>query len=78
MPDSFSPRKEGELSARIVETDGPLSVDARLTLEANRNFLLEGTLAPKAGVPPGLERSLRLLGPADAAGRREFSIGGSI
>ncbi len=78
MPDTFSPAKDGELSARIVETDGPLSVDARLTLESNRNFLLEGTIAPKGAVAPGLERSLRLLGPADAGGRREFSIAGSI
>ena len=28
--------------------------------------------------PPAMEQSLQLLGPADAAGRRQFSVGGTL
>jgi len=53
-------------------------VDAQLTLSRTRNFALEGTLAPRGPVPPAMERSLQLLGPADATGRRQFSVGGTL
>jgi hypothetical protein len=29
-------------------------------------------------VPEAMQKSLELLGPADASGRRQFSIGGSL
>jgi hypothetical protein len=35
-------------------------------------------LAPRGPVPPAMERSLQLLGPADASGRRPFSVGGTL
>jgi hypothetical protein len=78
MPDPAMPGDNEELSALVADKEGPLGVDARLTLSPDRSFLLEGTLAPRGGTPPELEKSLRLLGPADAAGRREFSVGGTI
>jgi hypothetical protein len=66
------------ISARVVDKQGPFSVDARLTLSADRSFLLEGTLAPRGDTPPALLRSLQLLGPPDAAGRRPFSVSGTL
>lgn len=66
------------LAGRVTDREGPFSVDARLTLSRDRSFLLEGTLAPRGAVPPGLERSLQLLGPADASGRRPFSVSGTL
>jgi hypothetical protein len=39
---------------------------------------LKGTLLPRGQVPPAMERSLQLLGPADATGRRQFSVGGTL
>lgn len=78
MPDPTMPADSQELSARVTDKDGALGVEARLTLSPDRSFLLEGKLATRGGTPPGLERSLRLLGPADAQGRRDFSVGGTI
>jgi general secretion pathway protein N len=79
MPDPQGSSTPGDaLTARVADKEGPFSVDARLTLSRDRSFLLEGTLAPRGNTPPELERSLQLLGPADAAGRRPFSVSGTL
>ena len=67
-----------ELHARVTDKDGPFSFDGRFTLGADRSFLLEGTLAPRGSTPPALVRSLELLGPADATGRRPVSVSGTL
>lgn len=66
------------VTAYVVDKGGPFSVEAQLTLARNREFLLEGMLAPRGPVPPAMEQSLQMLGPADASGRRPFSIGGTL
>lgn len=66
------------LTAQVRDQDGPFAVDGQLTLSPARGFSLEGTIAPRGPVPPSVERVLQLLGPADASGRREFSVGGSL
>ena len=68
----------GQLAARVPDRDGPFAVDARLTVSRDRSFLLDGTLMPRGPVAPALERSLQLLGPADASGRRPFSVSGTF
>lgn len=68
----------GRLTARVTDKEGPFSFEGRFTLEADRNFLLEGMLAPRGNTPPQLERSLELLGPADASGRRPVSVSGTL
>jgi len=78
MPDPQAAAGSNELAGRVTDRQGPFSVDARLTLSRDRSFLLEGTLAPRGAVPSGLERSLQLLGPADASGRRPFSVSGTL
>lgn len=66
------------ISARVTDKEGPFVVDGRVTLSPDRSFLLEGTLAPRGDTPPALRRSLELLGPADAAGRRPISVSGTL
>jgi general secretion pathway protein N len=66
------------ITARVSDKSGPLVVDAQLTLSPDRSFLLDGTLAPRGDTPPELRRSLEILGPADAAGRRPFSVSGTL
>jgi hypothetical protein len=79
LPDPKSQPKPGAgISARVTDKEGPFAVDGRLTLSPDRSFLLEGTLAPRGDTPPTLRRSLELLGPADAAGRRQFGVSGTI
>jgi hypothetical protein len=79
LPDSGAPAGTvAGISARIIDKEGPFAVDARLTVAADRNFLLEGTLAPRGDTPPALRRSIEILGPADAQGRRPFTVSGTL
>jgi hypothetical protein len=79
LPDPKSQAEPGAgISARVTDKEGPFAVDGRLTLSPDRSFLLEGTLAPRGDTPPALRRSLELLGPADAEGRRQFGVSGTI
>jgi hypothetical protein len=66
------------VTARVADTDGPLVVDALLTLAPGRSFKFEGTVAPRADAAPDLARGLAILGPADATGRREFGMSGTF
>ena len=77
-PSLSVPQDPANLTAQVADKDGPFSVDAQLTLSRTRNFAFEGTLLPRGQVPPAMERSLQLLGPADATGRRQFSVGGTL
>jgi general secretion pathway protein N len=77
-PSLSVPQDPANLTAQVADKDGPFSVDAQLTLSRTRNFAFEGTLLPRGQVPPAMERSLQLLGPADAMGRRQFSVGGTL
>jgi hypothetical protein len=83
LPDPQAPGSQAGttttgISARITDKEGPFAVDGRLTLGPGRDFLLEGTLAPRGDTPPALRRSLEILGPPDAAGRRPFSVSGTL
>ena len=78
LPDPQAAAGTTGISARVSDKEGPFAVDGRVTLAPDRSFLLEGTLAPRGDTPPALRRSLELLGPADAAGRRPFSVSGTI
>ena len=78
QPSLSLPQDPANLTAQVRDIDGPFSVDAQITVSRDRNFSLEGTLAPRGPVPPAMQQSLQLLGPADAAGRRQFSVGGSL
>lgn len=78
MPHPSVQSAAGELDARIVDTAGPFDVEARLTLDQDREFLFEGLIAATGGVPDPIRQALELLGPPDAAGRREFSVSGSL
>lgn len=78
QPSLSVPVDPANLTAQVVDKEGPFAVDGQLTLSRTRNFAFEGTLAPRGPVPPAMERSLQLLGPADPAGRRQFSVGGTL
>jgi hypothetical protein len=72
------PVDPANVTAQVVDKEGPYAVEAQFTLSRSRAFALEGALAPRGQVPASMQKSLELLGPADAAGRRQFSIGGSL
>lgn len=78
IPDPADTPAPGELTAHVGDKEGPFSFDGRFTLSPDRSFLLEGMLATRGPTPPALARSLELLGPADASGRRPLSISGTL
>ncbi len=63
---------------QLRDDGGPLETNATLTLSADRSWVLDGTVAVRAGGDPALHRRLDLLGAPDAAGRRRLSAAGSI
>jgi general secretion pathway protein N len=77
FPDPRTPSTGDKVTARI-DGGSPLTIDAALVLSAGRNFEIAGTVAGTGPLPPGVERALGALGPADAAGRREFSASGTF
>lgn len=77
-PSATGDAAQDSLTARVNDKEGPFSFEGRFTLGADRSFLLEGTLAPRGATPPALVRSLDLLGPADANGRRPVSVSGTL
>lgn len=79
MPDpTATAGAPGELSARVTDKEGPFSFEGRFTLLPDRSYLLEGLLAPRGSTPPELARSLELLGPPDADGRRQVGVSGTL
>jgi general secretion pathway protein N len=53
-------------------------VEGQLAVGKDRSFLLEGMVAARGDVPENMRRSLEILGPPDAAGRRPFSVSGTL
>lgn len=79
MPDpQATGGKAGDLTARVRDKEGPFSFEGRFTLAPDRSFLLDGSLAPRGNTPTPLLRSLELLGPPDASGRRPVSVSGTL
>lgn len=79
MPDpTATAGTPGELNARVTDKEGPFSFEGRFTLLPDRSYLLEGLLAPRGSTPPELARSLELLGPPDADGRRQVGVSGTL
>jgi hypothetical protein len=68
----------GDLTAFVTDKEGPFSFEGQFSLSPDRSFLLEGMLAPRGPTPQALARSLELLGPADARGRRPVSVSGTL
>lgn len=66
------------LVGRVRDTAAPLVVRAQLIVGRDRAYTLEGEVAPRAGAPRAITDSIAFLGPADAMGRRAFTITGTF
>jgi general secretion pathway protein N len=70
--------RQGEaLVGQLQDLDGPMQVSGSLTLGAQRDYTLEGQVAPRPNAPQSITDTLRFLGTPDAQGRRPFSIAGT-
>jgi general secretion pathway protein N len=66
------------LAGNVVDLGGPLRVAGTLKISPNRSYVLEGLVATQPDAPPDITRNLQYLGAADAQGRRQFSLAGSM
>jgi general secretion pathway protein N len=68
----------GYLTAKVTDKEGPFSVEAQLAIGRDRSFLFDGNVGTRGDVPEAMRRSLEILGPPDAQGRRPFSVSGTL
>jgi len=64
----------GALVGELHDLGGPLALDGTLRMTPEPGFVLDGKVATRGNAAPELARQLQILGPADAQGRRSFSI----
>jgi hypothetical protein len=67
------------MNGQLRDLEGPLEVNGQLTLQQSGSYEVNGTVASRASASEDLNKTLQLfLGPADAQGRRTFSLAGSF
>lgn len=67
------------LVGALNDTGGPVQITGTILLKAaDRSYLLEGLIATKPDAPPDFAKTLEFLGEADAQGRRQFSLSGTM
>jgi general secretion pathway protein N len=72
-----SSARDGKLIGQLKDLEGPMQVTGTATLAADRSYVVEGMVAPRAGAPRAVTDTLRFLGAPDAQGRRPFSVAGT-
>jgi hypothetical protein len=75
----FPPAAPGDpIQGQLQDLGGPLSVSGQLRLMRSGGYDLSGWVVARPSASPELVQALQLLGPADAQGRRMFSVAGSL
>lgn len=70
-------RQDERLVGKLQDLEGPMQVAGTLSLGADRSFVVEGMVAPRAGASDAVTGTLRFLGAPDSQGRRPFSLAGT-
>lgn len=66
------------LIGALQDVQAPISVAGTVTLSPGRNYLLDLKVAAREDAPPAIKNGMQYLGAPDAAGRRPFSISGTL
>lgn len=75
---SFPPGGTAPFSGTLVDTGGPLEVDAKLELTADQSWTLDGRMRTRNQGDAALNRALDMLSFADASGWRRLSAAGQF
>jgi general secretion pathway protein N len=76
---TFQETNSPTVAAAFRDTGGPLEVVGTLSLSPNREYVLEGSLTPRANAQRELVQGLSIMLPEpDENGRRSFSFPGSL
>lgn len=71
--------QEAPFSGTVAAVSGPLVMEnARIEVQPNGQFVIEGLVAAKADAPEMIVQGLQFLGPADARGFRPFRQQGDL
>jgi general secretion pathway protein N len=74
--DAASAQKD-QLVGKLQDLEGPMQVTGTVTLGADRSYVVDGLVAPRAGASESVTHTLQFLGAPDAQGRRPFSVAGT-
>jgi len=73
------PGQSGPFSGTVTAVSGPLVLeDARIDVQQDGRFIVEGLVAAKADAPQVIAQGLQFLGQADARGFRRFRQEGAL
>ncbi len=78
FPASEAQSADGSLVGAINDLGGPLAISGTVELRRDRSYLLNGLVAARPEAPQNLANQLQILGPADAEGRRPFTLEGTL
>jgi general secretion pathway protein N len=68
----------GTLTGRLSDRGGPLRLRGTIELRPDRSYFASGEVSPGPGAGPEIFDRLGFLGPPDAAGRRPFTVEGTL
>jgi hypothetical protein len=63
---------------QLHDLSGPLSLQAQLLLKQRNGYQVSGSMMARTSASRELTQALALLGPPDSAGRRSFSLAGTL
>ncbi len=72
-----APAPDGRLVGQLKDLEGPMQVSGTVAIAADRSYVIEGVVAPRAGASQAVTDTLKFLGAPDAQGRRPFSLAGT-
>lgn len=72
------PGGDGDPIGTLQDLGGPLAVQGTLRLMHGPAYILQGEVSARADATPELLNDLQFLGSPDAAGRRAFSLAGTL
>jgi len=72
-----SSTQDEQLVGQLQDLEGPMQVTGTLSLAADRSYVVDGLVAPRAGASDAVIQTLQFLGAPDAQGRRPFSVAGT-
>jgi hypothetical protein len=74
----FPPQTAAPFSGRLRDQGGPIDLAAQVTIAANLDWEVNGTIAPRGPPSAQLTSMLQTLGGVDAKGRSPLSVAGSF
>jgi general secretion pathway protein N len=74
----FPPQPNAPFAGQLRDQGGPLDLAARVTVNGDRSWQVDGTITARSGAPVAVQERLRALGTMDAAGKYPLSAAGTF